>query len=296
MIKLHYVFALILFLLIFGFRCEEQNQNVDNPSIQMIEVCELAFELNELSGIIKIDENKYLTHNDGGDEPRLYELGSSCLLSNNFILNGGVNKDWEAITQDGEYIYIGDFGNNSGNRTDLGVYKISKTELSSDSLEMDTYLLFNYSDQKTYDSGNSHNYDCEAMVSIEDKILLFTKNRANLRTNVYELDKYAVDQSLSIITDFDTEGLVTDAIYNSEKDQLILLCYNFQPFGFANHIWFINNYKTKGFNSNDIEKYPIDLELQFESIVLENSNSMLIGHEIENGGVASLYKVDISEF
>ena len=33
------------------------------------------------------------------------------------------NKDWEAITSDGENFIYGDFGNNAGNRKDLAIYK-----------------------------------------------------------------------------------------------------------------------------------------------------------------------------
>jgi hypothetical protein len=34
------------------------------------------------------------------------------------------NTDWEALTNDGNNFYIGDFGNNDGSRRDLTIYKV----------------------------------------------------------------------------------------------------------------------------------------------------------------------------
>ena len=39
------------------------------------------------------------------------------------------NIDWERMVQSPEHIYIGDFGNNTGNREDLVILKIKKSEL-----------------------------------------------------------------------------------------------------------------------------------------------------------------------
>ena len=36
------------------------------------------------------------------------------------------NTDWEEISQDKDFIYIGDIGNNSGNRDDLKIYRAGK--------------------------------------------------------------------------------------------------------------------------------------------------------------------------
>jgi hypothetical protein len=53
-----------------------------------------------------------------------------------------VNKDWEEISQDSTYFYIGDFGNNvSGNRKDF-IFKNRKESLALDVPKIDTLFLF----------------------------------------------------------------------------------------------------------------------------------------------------------
>lgn len=39
------------------------------------------------------------------------------------------NIDWEDIAQDNQHIYIAETGNNLGNRTDLKVLKIKKSDI-----------------------------------------------------------------------------------------------------------------------------------------------------------------------
>ncbi|MDZ7615227.1 MAG: hypothetical protein U5K51_17140 [Flavobacteriaceae bacterium] len=67
------------------------------------------------------------THNDNTDT-HLYALNTNNPDSNEAVaLDGTRNVDWEEISQDEDYIYIGDFGNNAnGNRRDLQIFKDKK--------------------------------------------------------------------------------------------------------------------------------------------------------------------------
>jgi len=87
--------------------------------------------LDETSGLILWNKRLW-THNDSEDL-NIYALDT---INGNILqsvqLTGTVNKDWEEISHDKDYIYIGDFGNNSGgNRTDLKILKISKNSISA---------------------------------------------------------------------------------------------------------------------------------------------------------------------
>ena len=62
------------------------------------------------------------------------------------------NSDWEEISQDDGYIYLGDFGNNTGDRTDLHILRVEKSSLKSGKPSIDT-IWYTYSDQ--YDIGNA---------------------------------------------------------------------------------------------------------------------------------------------
>src|SRR6185437_11352921 len=88
--------------------------------------------INEISGIIYFNGKLY-GHNDSGGQPAIYEIDTSTgIITKTITLQGASNVDWEDITQDDENIYLGDFGNNeSGNRTDLIVYKFPKADIQN---------------------------------------------------------------------------------------------------------------------------------------------------------------------
>ena len=87
--------------------------------------------LYESSGVIFFN-NKLISHNDSGNENKLYEIDTiSGEVVRTITIDNANNIDWEDIAQDASSIYIGDIGNNNGNRTDLKIYKISKTEYLS---------------------------------------------------------------------------------------------------------------------------------------------------------------------
>ncbi|WP_278010776.1 hypothetical protein [Flavobacterium gyeonganense] len=81
--------------------------------------------IKETSGLIAYDHLLW-THNDDHDT-NVYGLDSLGKIKKRIILKNESNHDWEEISQDSSYIYIGDFGNNySGNRSNLKILKIEK--------------------------------------------------------------------------------------------------------------------------------------------------------------------------
>ena len=85
----------------------------------------------ESSGLISYN-NRLITHNDSGNSPRLYELDTlSSQIIRTITINNASNVDWEDLTQDDSYIYIGDFGNNSKKRKKLDIYNVKIDTLTS---------------------------------------------------------------------------------------------------------------------------------------------------------------------
>ena len=79
-----------------------------------------------------------------------------------FNITGVENYDWEEISSDSLFIYVGDFGNNvNGNRTDLHILRIEKNSLLINSPVIDT-ISFTYSDQTDFTPTGSNNtdFDC----------------------------------------------------------------------------------------------------------------------------------------
>lgn len=92
---------------------------------------ELPNEIEETSGLLFFN-GKLITHNDSGDGPNLYEIDTlSGAISRVITITNATHIDWEDISQDDTYIYIADIGNNNGNREDLKIYKVLKSDYIS---------------------------------------------------------------------------------------------------------------------------------------------------------------------
>ena len=114
-------------------------------------VSTLESTVEETSGLIYLD-GRMITHNDSGGEAALYEIDpASGNVVRTVEIQGATNRDWEDIASDESYIYIGDFGNNSGTRRDLGVYKVSIADyLGNDDLAVAERIDFSYEDQSDF--------------------------------------------------------------------------------------------------------------------------------------------------
>jgi hypothetical protein len=236
----------------------------------------LSETISETSGLIVWNDQLW-THNDNIDTD-IYSLDTvNGKITQIYSLAGIKNRDWEEISQDEDYIYLGDFGNNAGNRKDLKIYKIDKNSLLNRSPVADS-IGFSYSDQVNFTPGlNNTDFDCEAFVVSEDSIYLFTKQWISNRTSVYSLPKIPGNHIAKLNSSFDVNGLVTGAFYMESKRIIVLSGYskNLDPFlyllyDFSSHDFFSGNkrkisvllpfHQTEGITSADGIKYYITNE------------------------------------
>lgn len=183
----------------------------------------LSDSIKETSGLILFD-NLLWTHNDDHDTT-LYGLDTLGRIIKKIVLTNVKNNDWEEISQDSSYLYIGDFGNNfSGNRTNLHILKIEKKSFLAGNPIIDT-ISFSYSDQVDFNSKkqNTTNFDCEAFIVSSDSIYLFTKQWKSSKTALYALPNKSGIHIAEFKETLDTKGLVTGAVYLKSK-KLIALC------------------------------------------------------------------------
>lgn len=284
---------LFVFVATFGLQCDKEE---NTGPLMLEEVCTIDERLPEISGIISIGNNSFIAHNDGGNGNILYGFSEPCEIQQEYSIEGATNNDWEAIAQDESFIYIGDFGNNDGDRTDLRIYQIPKTALENPSVTVSKTIAFSYASQSDFTTRNFHNFDCEAMIEFQDSLLLFTKNRADGHTDIYSLNKSATDQKLSKTGRLNAEGLVTDAIYNKDRDELILLVYRYSVttdgIDFDNHLLIIEKFQQERSGAT-ITKRVITERFQFESMVLLDNKTVMLTHETEDGGSAMMYTMKI---
>lgn len=202
-------------------------------------VCDLSPEISESSGLIWFN-NKFWTFNDSGGGPVLYGFNTdSANIVQTITVTNARNVDWEEITQDQDYIYIGDFGNNLGNRKDLKIYKIKKSDIPRNNPHgtvAASEISFSFANQKNFRPGLWHaRYDCEAMVAWGDSLVVFTKDWEREISQFYLLPKSPGRYSPQPSGTFPARGLVTGAAYDSSRHLLALCGYeDFVPF-----VWYV---------------------------------------------------------
>lgn len=217
----------------------------------------LSADVRETSGLI-IWNNNIWTINDSHDI-KLYALDT---LNGNTIqaytLNDVINSDWEEISQDNNYVYIGDFGNNeTGNRKDLRILRIEKNSLLANAPLIET-INFAYEDQTDFTPAGSNNtdFDCEAFFVSDDSIFLFTKQWISQKTSIYSFPKTPGTYSARLRSTYNVGGLITGATLVS-SDNFIALCgysTSLQPF-----IYLLYDFKSTDYFGGNKRKISVSL-------------------------------------
>ncbi len=208
----------------------------------------------ETSGLI-FWRDSYWTHNDSDNKNELYRLDAkNGKIIQTIAVANADNYDWEEVTQDDDFIYIGDFGNNLGNRMDLKIYKIVKSAIpdTGDASVMSDTIAFAYGDQEDFSIKNlSNDYDCEAMIAFGDSLFIFTKNWVSGSTRLYALTKTPGNYTIYPADEFDVNGLITGAAYDKEHSQIVLIGYrNYFPF-----VWRLWDFKYNDFFGGNKRRY-----------------------------------------
>ncbi len=254
--------------------------------------------IKETSGLIKID-NRLWTFNDSGGKARLYQIDEkNGRIVKTLNITNAKNHDWEDIAYDDTYVYIGDVGNNRGNRKNLKVYKIPRASLRTSKSVKAEVIHFYYSDQKNFKSrSNKHNYDCEAMVAHNGKLYLFSKNWQNQKTRLYELSTQAGKHKAKYLSTFNIQGMVTGASLNKELNILLLTTYS----KLLNvNVWAFTNYGYKNFFSANKKQlnFSSPLQGQIEGITFNANYTAYLSSEAFSKYIfsfdASLYELDFS--
>ena len=160
----------------------------------------LSSSVSESSGLLYLN-NTLITHNDSANSNELYDIDeSNGNVLRTVTISNATNVDWEDLTHDDTYIYIGDFGNYQGDRTNLRVYRVAITDYFSSTNVSADIINFNYSDQTDFTPNPlATNYDAEGLIHYNNNLYVFSKNWIDGNTNIYELPKTIGSHSISII-------------------------------------------------------------------------------------------------
>jgi hypothetical protein len=255
--------------------------------------------LLETSGLTAFDHLLW-THNDDHDTT-IYGLDSNGKIEKKIKLEKVKNNDWEEISQDSSYIYLGDFGNNfQGNRKDLHLLRIEKKSFLTNKPLIDT-ISFSYSNQKDFSiqKENKTDFDCEAFIVSKDSIYLFSKQWSQNKTSVYVLPKIPGNHVAKLKETLDVKGLITGATLLTSGKGIVLCGYSkmLQPF-----LYLLNEYKNNDFSTGNQRKiklalpfYQIEGIATFEGKLFYLTNESLIRKPFVNVS-QQIHSVDLSSF
>lgn len=175
-------------------------------------------EVKETSGLLFLD-GKIITHNDRGDASNLYEIDSlSGVITRTVTISNATNVDWEDLAENDTHIFIADIGNNNGDRSDLKIYKIFKSEFKNNTSVSAEIISFSYEDQTDFSNQpNSSNFDAEGIVIYGNDVLIFTKNWADFKTNVYKIPSQTGNYVATKVSTANVAGLITGAVCNQDR-------------------------------------------------------------------------------
>jgi hypothetical protein len=250
--------------------------------------------LRESSGLC-YTENNLWTFGDGGNPNKIYKIDSSTgEILQTVEIENFPNIDWEDITADSTYIYIGDFGNNNGNRKDLKIIRIRKSDLNSQASMLRVYgeaINFSYTDQTNFDKASSTDFDCESVISIRHFLYVFTKDGVDFKTRCYRIPDQPGNYKVSPISSFDTEGKVTAAAFNPVTREIALLGYATKKR--ESFIWFLDGYRSDEFFGGKTDRITIGTgkDWQTEGLDYVSTKRLFMSCETSKSQVASLYFV-----
>ncbi len=282
-----YYFLILLIL----FSCSTEQEKEIYESAVVLESIVLPKVINETSGLEILNE-VFLTHNDSGGEPSLYFFNLNGEIINSVKLDEEsswqiYNIDWEDVAADEDYIFIADTGNNFGNRDNLNIIKVKTNDFS-----VDDKIDVAYKDQKTFIPRPKHKYDAEALFLIEDKIAILSKDRSNLFTDLYLIDKESSSrQVLESKVTYDVNSLITGGDYNEELRLLALVSYSSKG---SQYLILFENFSLENLAEKKFRKIKIPIErAQIEAIKIIDNSTFWITSEDEGVGSPYMYKVRV---
>lgn len=255
----------------------------------------LPHSLEEASGMVFIQKfGLYLL--DDTKSPYVYKV---CEKTGEILqvieIKGTFFKDKEALTADDDFLYVGDIGDNKGNRKSLKIIKIPLSELKNN---LDTIRVVGQEINisiagKKKPKRKKHNiYDFEAFFVMSDSIYLLSKRRPDYKTALYVMPNKIGNQTAVLKCKLDVNGLITGAALHPDKKQLVLIGY--QKRKKNPYLIHFKNWNLCNTSNEDIKYIPIvtdNLSFQGEAITFINENELLFSNEWTKDFEQALYRI-----
>ncbi len=255
---------LLVFLLVF-ISCDTGKLEV---------ITDLPGSLKEASAIEKVAGSDLLwTIEDSGNKNNIYGLNTKGKIIKDIDISNASNIDWEDLTSDDEgNLYIGDIGNNSKNRDDFTIYKVSdlnskKTKASKISFKLPKQLKPK---------------DFEGFFLWNGFFYLFSKD--NKSTTVIRVPNEIGMHTAEYLTKYKMKGnhtKITSADISNDGNTIILLNHD--------KLWKITGFTADDFFNGHVEILTFDHNTQKEGICFKDGHSVYITDEKTKDGGGNLY-------
>jgi len=173
----------------------------------------------------------------------------------------------------------------------LSIFKVP-IDTSNDQVEV---IEFNYPEQvKFITLEKSSQYDAEGLITIDENLIIFTKNKLKKITEIYTLPKTAGKYEAKKIGSLNTQSIITGADYDS-KTKLLALTGSRSFKGDEYYILKIEDFDLEIKKDYKINMYEIPIgKTQVEAIKIIDSNTFWITSEDEKSSAsARLMKIKL---
>ena len=235
---------------------------------------DLSGSLKEASAIEKVVNSDLLwTIEDAGNKNNIYGIDLNGNIVKDIDISNSSNIDWEDLTSDKQgNLYIGDFGNNSKNRDDFTIYKVSNLKDDEANAERINFLL----------PKKMKSEDFEAFFLLNDYFYIFSKE--NKSTKLFKVPNQIGKHTAEYIAELelkDKRTKITSSDISNDGKTIVLLNHD--------KLWKITNFKDDNFFEGDIQKLSFEHKSQKEGICFKSNSEVYITDEKDKSEGGNLY-------
>jgi hypothetical protein len=279
-----------LILLVFLISCSTKTEK---KSPLVVKTILNNKELKEISGITSVGE--YIWAITDKPKARVFKLDANGQLLQTVNVSNAEAVDVEAVASDSNFVYIGDVGDNIGDRLERKIIKISMDSIpqGKDVQVTAETIEFTFPNEEIVEKKKQNNFDCESLLSFKDSLYLFTKDREDNETKLFVIPKTTGKYEARYISSFNSKGLITDAAMNKQNTELALIGYHkghLYPFIFL-FTDFIGNDFFSG-NHKKINLADQSWDWQLEGITYSNQNIVYFACEATKEVPATFYGIN----
>ena len=277
------LFVFLVFCTLIG--CQSaNNSSIEQSIVKTVEKYNLPNILEETSGLAILNDTLW-TLNDSGNEATLYAISTKGELLDKRD-TAKTNIDWEDMTIINGNMLVADMGNNFGTRKNLHLLEIDLSDGGATTLDS---IPFNYPEQDNFNFQQATHFDAEGIVVFENKIVVFTKNRRTLTSDVYVISPSGGPATK--MGSLAVGSLITGADYHPESKTLALTGYRRDD---NQYLYVIDNFSLSAVADTNIAKYGLDFNgAQIEAISIIDAKTFWITSEQTKNYKAFLAKLTI---